>query len=248
MITVAVATIAASAVRMFWTVPGPRIAVAMLLAVLVAVVAAPTTGLWMAKVPRQSFGSITGRDLFARAPGQPEDTVSPVESAPHDITLRGEQVAEVARRSNTVLTGVLAGIGVVALASSIFAISPGQPRQWPQVVVVAVVALILVLRPRAFRDRRHAIIVVSAASLSLIAIPAHYGLAAAPTATATGLWAAGAVLGVAIAGLIAGAAVPSHIFSPPVREAVEYLEYVLMAAVVPFAAWAIGLLHYVRYH
>ena len=247
-ITVAVATIAASAVRMFWTVPGPRIAVAMLLAVLVAVVAAPTTGLWMAKVPRQSFGSITGRDLFARAPGQPEDTVSPVESAPHDITLRGEQVAEVARRSNTVLTGVLAGIGVVALASSIFAISPGQPRQWPQVVVVAVVALILVLRPRAFRDRRHAIIVVSAASLSLIAIPAHYGLAAAPTATATGLWAAGAVLGVAIAGLIAGAAVPSHIFSPPVREAVEYLEYVLMAAVVPFAAWAIGLLHYVRYH
>ena len=247
-ITVAAATIAASAVRMFWTVPGPRIAVAMLLAVLVAVVAAPTMGLWMAKVPRQSFGSITGRDLFARAPGQPEDTVSPVESAPHDVTLRGEQVAEVARRSNTVLTGVLAGIGVVAVASSVFAISPGQPRQWPQVAVVAVVALILVLRARAFRDRRHAIIVVSAASLSLIAIPAHYGLAAAPSATAPGLWAAGAVLGVAIAGLIAGAAVPSHIFSPPVREAVEYLEYVLIAAVVLFAAWAIGLLHYVRYH
>lgn len=247
-ITVATATIPASAVRMFWAVPGPRIAIAVLLGVLIAVTAAPTMGLRMARVPRQSFGSITGRDLFARAPGQPEDTVSPVESAPHDITLRGEQVAEVARRSNTVLTGVLAGIGAVTLAASIFAISPGQPRPWPQVVVVAVVAVILVLRARAFRDRRHAIIVASAAALSLIAIPAHFGFAAAPTNVGAGLWAAGVVLAVAGAALIAGSFVPTHIFSPPVREAVEYLEYVLLAVVVPFAAWAIGLLHFIRYH
>jgi type VII secretion integral membrane protein EccD len=247
-LTVVVATIGASAVRMFWTVPGPRIALAVLLGVLIAVTAAPTMALRMARVPRQSFGSITGRDIFARAPGQPEDTVSPVESAPHDITLRGEQVAEVARRSNTVLTGVLTGIGVVAFAASICAISPGRPRQWPQVVVVATVALILVLRARAFRDRRHAIIVVVAAALSLIAIPAHYGLAAAPSATRTELWAAGLVLAVAAAALLVGMVAPSHIFSPPVREAVEYLEYVLLALVVPFAAWAIGLLHYIRYH
>jgi type VII secretion integral membrane protein EccD len=229
-------------------VPGPRIAVCVLLGVLIAVTIAPTVGLRMARVPRQSFGSITGRDLFARAPGQPEDTVSPVESAPHDITLRGEQVAEVARRSNTVLTGVLAGIGVVAVAASICAISPGRPGQWPLVVVVAIVAVILVLRARAFRDRRHAIIVVSAAALSLIAIPAHYGFAAAPTATATGLASAGAVLAVALGALLAGSFVPSHVFSPPVREAMEYLEYILVALVVPFAGWAIGLLHYVRYH
>ncbi|MCW2649337.1 MAG: hypothetical protein JWR32_313 [Mycobacterium sp.] len=247
-LTVITATIPSSAVRMFWTVPGPRIAVCVLLGVLIAVTVAPTIGLRMARVPRQSFGSITGRDLFARAPGQPEDTVSPVESAPHDITLRGEQVAQVARRSNTVLTGVLAGIGVVAVAASMAAISPGQPRQWPLVVVVAAVALILVLRARAFRDRRHAIIVVSAAALSLIAIPAHYGFAAAPGTTTTGLWSAGAVLAVALGALLAGSFVPSHVFSPPVREAVEYLEYALVAVVVPFAGWAIGLLHYVRYH
>jgi type VII secretion integral membrane protein EccD len=247
-ITVAAAGFGAATVRMFFEVPGQRIAIVMQIAVLVAARAAPTLGLWMAKVPRQSFGSITGRDLFARAPGQPEDTVSPVESAPHDVTLRGEQVAEVARRSNRVLTGVLAGVGLVQLVSSWFAIHPGTGSQWPSVTVVAVVALILVLRARAFRDRRHAITVVAAASLSLIAIPAHYGLLAAPTDTTAGLVSAGAVLGVAVAGLIAGAAVPSHIFSPPVRQVVEYVEYVLMALVIPFAAWAVGLLSYVRYH
>jgi type VII secretion integral membrane protein EccD len=247
-ITVAAAGFGAATVRMFFDVPGQRIAIVMLIAVLVAARAAPTMGLWMAKVPRQSFGSITGRDLFARAPGQPEDTVSPVESAAHDVTLRGEQVAEVAQRSNRVLTGTLLGVGAVELVSSWFAIAPGSGSQWPSVTVVAVVAIILVLRARAFRDRRHAITVVCAASLSLIAVPAHYGLHAAPTDTATGLWAAGAVLAVALAALIAGAAVPSHIFSPPVRQVVEFVEYILMALVIPFSAWAIGLLHYIRYH
>ena len=56
------------------------------------------------------------------------------------------------------------------------------------------------------------------------------------------------MLAVALAGLIAGATVPSHIFSEPIRQAVEYLEYILVVLVIPFAAWAIGLLSYVRYH
>jgi hypothetical protein len=56
----------------------------MLIAVLVSARAAPTVGLWMARMPRQSFGSVTGRDPFARAPGQPQDTLSAVESVPHD--------------------------------------------------------------------------------------------------------------------------------------------------------------------
>jgi len=56
------------------------------------------------------------------------------------------------------------------------------------------------------------------------------------------------VLWIALAALIAGATVPSHLFSPPVRQVVEYVEYILMALVIPFSAWAIGLLHYIRYH
>jgi type VII secretion integral membrane protein EccD len=248
-ITAGVGAIAASAIRMYWDVPGPRLAIGMLIAVLVAVATAPAVALWMARVPRQSFGSITGRDIFARAPGQPEDTVSPVEQGPlTDVTLTGEQVAAAARRSNTVLTGVLLGIAAVTVPSALVAVTPRAGQQWPQLVVVGTVAAILILRARAFRDRRHAITLVTAATAAMIGTAARYGFDAAATDTAAALSAGGAALSVAAAGLLAAAVVPPKIFSPPVRKVVEYTEYVLLALIVPFAAWAIGLLHYIRYH
>ena len=240
---------AVALVRMYWDVPGSRLAVAVLIAVLVAVSAAPTVALRMANVPRQTFGSITGRDIFARAPGQPEDTVSPVEDGPpSDVTLTGEQVAAAARKSNTVLTGVLLGVAAAAVPAAWVAVTPGGEREWAQLVVLGAVAAILILRARTFRDRRHAIVLVGAAVAGLIGAAAKYGLHAPPTDTSATLLAAGVALGIAALGLAAATIVPPRVFSPPVRKVVEYTEYVLLALVVPFAAWALGLLQYIRYH
>jgi type VII secretion integral membrane protein EccD len=248
-ITAGAGAIATSLIRMYWAVPGPRLAIGLLIAVLVATSAAPAVALRLARVPRQTFGSIAGRDIFARAPGQPEDTVSPVEdNLPGDVTLTGEQVAAAARRSNTVLTGVLLGIAAIFVPSALVAVTPGGNQQWAQLVVVGTVALILLLRARAFRDRRHAIILVVAATAALIGAAARYGLHAPPTDTRAALVAAGTGVAIAFAGLLAAAVIPPRVFSPPLRKVVEYIEYVLLAAIVPFAAWAIGLLHYIRYH
>jgi ESX secretion system protein EccD len=248
-VTAGFAAAAVALVRMYWEVPGPRIAVAVLVAVLVAVSAAPTIALRMANVPRQTFGSITGRDIFARAAGQPGDTVSPVEDGPpSDVTLTGEQVAAAARKSNTVLTGVLLGVAAAAVPAARVAVTPAGERQWANLVVLAAVAAILILRARAFRDRRHAIILVGIAVTALIGAAAKYGLHAAPDDTEATLSAAGAALGIAALGLVAATVVPPRIFSPPVRKMVEYSEYILLALVVPFAAWALGILQYVRYH
>ena len=247
-VTVTTAVIAAGLTRMFFDVPAQRIAIVMLMAVLIASRAATAIGLWMSKVPRQSFESITGRDMFTRAPGQPEDTLTPVESAAHDVTLRGEQVAEVARRSNRVLTGTLLGIAVVQLAASWWAIAPGSGSQWPSIVVVVVTALCLILRARGLRHRRHAVTIVSGSALSLMAIPLHYGLSAPASATVSVAVSAAVVLAVAVAGLLAGAVIPSRSFSEPIRQVVEWLEYLGYALIVPFAAWAIGLLQYIRLH
>ncbi|WP_425004986.1 type VII secretion integral membrane protein EccD [Mycolicibacterium sp. S3B2] len=247
-VTITAAVIGAALARMFFDVPAQRIAIAMLIAVLIASRAATAIGLWMSKVPRQSFESITGRDMFTRAPGQPDDTLTPVESAAHDVTLRGEEVAEVARRSNRVLTGTLLGIAVVQVASSWWAIDPGAGSQWPSIVVVVVTALCLILRARGLRHRRHAITIVSGSALSLMAIGLHYGFAAPASSATAALVSAAAVVGVALAGLVAGAVIPSRSFSEPIRQVVEWLEYIGYALIVPFAAWAIGLLQYIRLH
>jgi len=243
-----VAVTGAAATRMFFEVPGQRVAVVMLVAVLTVSLAAPGIGRRLAAVPRQSFESITGKDMYERSPADPEDTLAPVADSPRDITLTGEQVGEVARRSNRVLMGVLTGAALTELVASWCAIAPGVGTQWTFVTVTAVIALIAVLRARAFRDRRHAVTVVSGAALSLFAIPAHYGLAADPASAAATLGAAGAVVGIAVAALLAGAVVPTRVFSEPVREVAEYLEYVATAVVVVFAAWTIHLVQFVRYH
>lgn len=249
LVTASSAAAAVALVRMYWHVPGPRIAVVLLIAVLVAVSAAPTIALRMANVPRQTFGSITGRDIFARAPGQPEDTLSPVaDGPPSDVTLTGEQVAAAARKSNTVLTGVLLGVAAVGVPASWVAVTPAGERQWAQLVVLGAVAAILILRARAFRDRRHAIILVAIAVAGLIGAAAKYGLHAPPDDSSASLMAAGVALGIAALGLVAATVVPPRVFSPPVRKIVEYTEYILLALVVPFAAWALGILQYIRYH
>jgi hypothetical protein len=56
------------------------------------------------------------------------------------------------------------------------------------------------------------------------------------------------VLGIAGCVVLAGVVVPPHVFSETVREVVEYLEYLLCVLIIPFSAWAIGLLQYVRLH
>ena len=237
-------------VRMYWDVPGPRIAVAVLVAVLVAVSAAPTIALRMANVPRQTFGSITGRDIFARAPGQPEDTVSPVEDGPpSDVTLTGEQVAAAARKSNTVLTGVLLGVAAVAVPAAWVAVDTARRAG----VGAAGGARRGCRHSRSCAPGHFAIDGTRSSwspsrSPRCSAPPPSTGCMPLPTDTAATLIAAGVALGIAALGLVAATVVPPRVFSPPVRKVVEYTEYILLALVVPFAAWALGLLQYIRYH
>lgn len=246
--TLGVAVIGAATARMFFNVPGQRIAIVVLVGVLTVSYVASTIGRRLAKVPRQSFESITGKDMYERNPGDPEDTISPVADGPRDITLTGEQVGEIARRSNRVLMGVLLGNAIAQIGATWCAIHPGVGTQWSFVAVPTAIAFIQVLRARGFRDRRHAITVVCGAALSLFMIPAHYGLAAGPTDTAAALISAAIIVGIAVTALLAGAIVPTHMFSEPVREVVEWLEYLGTIAVVILASWTIELLQFTRYH
>lgn len=247
-VTGCTAAIGVALSRIFLEIPGQRIAAVVLVGVVTVSLAAPSIGRRLARVPRQSFQSITGKDIFVSDPADPEDTIAPVPDQEGDITLRAAQLEEVAVRSNRVLLGVLLGNAAVQLAASWWVIHPGAGSQWQFIVLAAAVAVIAIMRARGFRDRRHAITVVAGGALSLMAIPAHFGFTANAATSSTGLWAAAAVVGVALAGLVAGVAVPRYPFSEPAREIAEYLEYVATTLVVVFAAWSIGLIHFVRYH
>ena len=246
--TVSIAAAGAAAARMFFGVPGQRIAIVVLIGVLTISYVASSIGRRLARVPQQSFEKITGQDIFERSPGDPEDTIAPVADGPRDITLTGDEVAEVALRSNRVLTGVLLGAALVEVVATWWAIHPGVGTQWTFAAVAAIVAGVQVLRARGFRDRRHAITVVFGGAVSLLAIPVHYGLAAPPGDSATILTAAAVVVGVAVAALLAGTVVPRRVFSEPVREVVEYAEYVGTVVAIVLAAWTIELLQFTRYH
>jgi type VII secretion integral membrane protein EccD len=246
--TVSVAAAGAAAARMVFDVPGQRIAIVVLIGVVSVSYVASSIGRRLANVPQQSFASITGKDMYERRPGDPEDTIAPVDDGPRDITLTGEQVAEVARRSNRALMGVLLGAALTEVAATWCAIRPGVDSQWSFITVAAMIAAIQVLRARGFRHRRHAITVVCGAAVSLFAIPTHYGLTAPTQSSTQVLVSCAVVIGIAVCALLAGAIVPKHLFSEPIREFVEYLEYVATVIVVILAAWTIDLLQFTRYH
>lgn len=79
----------------------------------------------MARVRPPHFGSITGRDLFARREGMPVDTVSPVsedesedeDNELTDITARGAAIAASARLVNAVQVGLCVGVSIVLPAA-----------------------------------------------------------------------------------------------------------------------------------
>ena len=144
--------------------------------------------------------------------------------------------------------GVLLGNAVVQVGASWCVIHPGSGTQWRFLVVAATIAVIAVLRARAFRDRRHAITVVSGAALSLFAIPTHYGFAAEPDHNGQHCGRAAAVVAIALGALLAGAIVPTpHVLRTGARGR-RIPEYVATTLVIVFAAWSIDLLHFVRYH
>lgn len=112
---------AVAAVRMFRPASVQVLAICVLVALLVLVRMTPTIALWVARVRPPHFGSITGRDLFARREGMPVDTVSPVsedesedeDNELTDITARGAAIAASARLVNAVQVGICIGVSVV---------------------------------------------------------------------------------------------------------------------------------------
>jgi type VII secretion integral membrane protein EccD len=254
-VTVGGITAAVATARMFRPVSVQVLAICVLFGLLVLVRMAPTIALWVARVRPPHFGSITGRDLFARREGMPVDTVSPVsrnetedeDDELTDITARGAAIAASARLVNAVQAGLCFGVSAVLPVAVWGVLTPGQHWAWLALVVAGLVVGIFVTQGRGFAAKYQAVALVCGACAAVCAGVVKYALAG-PRNLENGLmWPVALVVAFAALGLAAALLVPATRFRPLIRLTVEWLEVLAMIVLLPAAAALGGLFTWLRH-
>ncbi|WP_406813572.1 type VII secretion integral membrane protein EccD [Mycobacterium sp. M23085] len=246
---------AVAAVRMFRPASAQVLAVCVLVGLLVLVRMTPLIALWVARVRPPHFGSITGRDLFARREGMPVDTVSPVsedesedeDNELTDITARGAAIAASARLVNAVQVGMCVGVSIVLPAAVWGVLTPGRPWAWLALVVAGLVAGIFLTQGRGFAAKYQAIALVCGASAAVCAGVVKYAVAGPKDAMSGLMWPAVAVATFAALGLAAALLVPAMRFRPFIRLTVEWVEVLAFIVLLPAAAALGGLFTWIRH-
>jgi type VII secretion integral membrane protein EccD len=246
---------AVAAVRMFRSASVQVLATCVLVGLLVLVRTAPMIALWVAGVRPPHFGSITGRDLFARREGMPVDTVSPVsedetedeDNELTDITARGAAIAASARLVNAVQVGVCVGVAIVLPAAVWGVLAPGGSWAWLALLVAGLAVGLFITQGRGFAAKYQAVALVCGAAAAVCAGVVKYALAAPKDVVGGLLWPAVAVAVFAALGLAAALLVPTVRFRPLVRLTVEWVEVLAMIALLPAAAALGGLFAWLRH-
>ncbi|MGV7254564.1 type VII secretion integral membrane protein EccD [Mycobacterium kansasii] len=226
-----------------WEPRAERVAIIVLAAVLLIVTFATNAAVSGSGVPGPWFPSVTNRGIFENTPGAPRDTVSPV---PPSGAEPPEKIAAWTRRGNAIITGLLVGAGVVAIAAARYAVVPGQPGGWRYLAFTLGILLILALRARSFIDRYQSVVLAVAATAAVAMVIGRYAAASSPQTLTTTLVCVAATLGLAVVGLVAALVVPSARISAPIRKAVEVAEYLLLLLVVPWLLWLLGVISLLR--
>ena len=243
----------AAAVRMWQPVPAQWLGMCTLVALVTMLTAGPTVALWVADIHPPHFGSITGRDLFRRCAGMPDDAVGPVadpsgvdDDANLDLTARGTEITQAAIRANAVLSGICNGTAVVLPAAAWTVLVPGQERSIPAAILVVLLIVIFISRARAFSDRYQAVaLVIGGCSAACCGI-AKYTLNQPISGDVRFMVASLVLCAFGIAAMFAAIVVPITRFTPMVRMIAEWLEIVAIIIALPLAAWISGLFAWVR--
>jgi type VII secretion integral membrane protein EccD len=149
--------------------------------------------------------------------------------------------AQVALAHQTLTGLVIGSSSSVALGSALVALGGlDNTGSWPSAAVfTTVVGLVLLLRARTHSDMSRRIALAAGGMVSAAA--AFTVIVVSAPAQAHWMTMLAAAAGTGALGWFCGLTV-----SPVVRRAIELLEYLALAAVLPLACWAVGLLELVR--
>jgi type VII secretion integral membrane protein EccD len=237
------ATALLALLRLLWSVRMEYLWVGVLAVALAVLTNAQGFAGRMAGIPLPPFPTITGKILFDDADDVAAEALA---AAEHTGTPSVAELVEGAAAANTYLTALVASTSVFFVTGAVAVITPGQGRWWLQLVFVAALATILLLRGRAFTDRTQAVIVVATALVMPTGVAVKYALAEHNTVLS--LVVAAAVLALGVSALVIAAVVPAHVFSPIFRKAVEWAEYALVVSVLPIALWLCNVYYLARNH
>ncbi|OBF54334.1 type VII secretion integral membrane protein EccD [Mycobacterium sp. 852002-53434_SCH5985345] len=254
-VTVSGILAAVAVVRMFRPASAQVLAVCVLVGLLILVRMTPLIALWVARVRPPHFGSITGRDLFARREGMPVDTVSPVsedesedeDNELTDITARGAAIAASARLVNAVQVGVCVGVSIVLPAAVWGVLTPGRPWAWLALVVAGLVVGIFITQGRGFAAKYQAVALACGAAAAVCAGVVKYAIYEPKDVVSGLLWPAVAIAAFAACGLAAALLVPTVRFRPFIRLTVEWVEVLAFIVLLPAAAALGGLFTWIRH-
>jgi len=175
------------------------------------------------------------------SPGTPID---PTEDDPDDHRALPTLDALRARseRARNYLAGLVTATTLVTVVGALLAIdATADDPYWPGIALALVCAAVLMFRSRTYAGAEQAIVLIAGgASIVLIML---IGVALEMRQP---LVVFGAALAILVAALVIGLIVPNQSATPPMRRAVELLEYAFVAAVLPLVFWVAELYSLVR--
>ncbi|MQY19590.1 type VII secretion integral membrane protein EccD [Nocardia macrotermitis] len=193
---------------------------------------APRASMLLAKLPLPPVPS----------PGTPID---PTEDDPddHRALPTMDVLREKAERARMYLGGMVGATTLVTVVGSLAGCDPGHHGGpfWAGIALALVSAVVLLFRSRTYTNAELAVVLIGGGAAILLAVM----LGAAFTQSQP-LAVFGAAMILLIGALICGLIIPNQTATPPMRRAVELLEYGFVAAVLPLAFWVADLYSIIR--
>lgn len=175
------------------------------------------------------------------SPGTPID---PTEDDPDDHRALPTLDALRARseRARNYLAGLVSATTLVTVAGALLATNAGaEDPYWPGIALALVCAVVLMFRSRTYAGAEQAIVLIAGGSAIVLIM-----LVGVAVEMRQPLVVFGAALVMLISALVMGLIVPNQSATPPMRRAVELLEYAFVAAVLPLVFWVADLYSLVR--
>lgn len=229
--TISVFTVPAALIGLLTDQPVKAIGAIAAAAGLAGLSLSPRISMLLAKLPLPPVPS----------PGTPID---PTEDDPDDHRALPTLDALHARseRARNYLAGLVSATTLVTVVGALLSVNAtAEDAYWPGIALALVCAAVLMFRSRTYAGAEQAIVLIAGGAAIVLIM-----LIGVAVELRQPLVVFGAALVILISALILGLIVPNQSATPPMRRAVELLEYAFVAAVLPLVFWVADLYSLVR--